>query len=99
MARAALARAISEAAASLASKGLSSGTSPALARLLGVISKHFAPLVGHKLAAQLAPVVGAAGGATVNALFSTHFQRVAAGHFRVRRLERKYGEATIEREW
>jgi hypothetical protein len=42
------------------------------------------------------PVVGAAGGATVNVLFITHFQAMAGGHFTVRRLERKYGAELVQ---
>ena len=36
-------------------------------------------------------MLGAVGGATVNMIFMNHFQRVARGHFAIRRLERQYG--------
>jgi hypothetical protein len=32
----------------------------------------------------------------VNTVFIDHFQQVAHGHFTVRRLERQYGNETIE---
>jgi hypothetical protein len=40
-------------------------------------------------------VLGALGGAAVNAAFMDHFQAVARGHFTVRRLERVYGRGTV----
>ena len=43
--------------------------------------------------ASAVPVLGAVGGATVNFVFMNHFQRVAHGHFTIRRLERMYGPA------
>jgi hypothetical protein len=45
------------------------------------------------------PVLGAAGGAAVNMIFMCHFQQVAHGHFIVRRLERLYGPALVQREY
>ena len=42
---------------------------------------------------------GAMGGATVNLLFMNHFQRVAHGHFTVRRLERHYGAETVRQRY
>ena len=39
---------------------------------------------------------GRAGGAVVNTLFMDHFQKMAQGHFTVRRLERKYGEGAVK---
>jgi hypothetical protein len=41
------------------------------------------------------PVLGALGGATVNAVFTDHFQSMARGHFVVRRLERLHGPETV----
>jgi hypothetical protein len=35
-------------------------------------------------------------GAMVNTVFIDHFQQVAHGHFTVRRLERQYGQETVE---
>jgi hypothetical protein len=54
-------------------------------------------VVSERSAASAIPVLGAVGGATVNLLFMNHFQRVAAGHFAIRRLEREYGAAVIRR--
>jgi len=42
-------------------------------------------------------VIGALGGATVNAIFVSHFQDMATGHFIVRRLERAHGMEAVRR--
>jgi hypothetical protein len=52
-------------------------------------------VVSERAAASALPVIGALGGATVNVLFMNHFQRVAQGHFMVRRLERQYGRDVV----
>ena len=44
-------------------------------------------------------LAGALGGAAVNYAFIDHFQRVARGHFTVRRLERRYGKERIRAEY
>lgn len=90
-ARAALAKAVSEAAAHLASRGLSQHSAPALVRLVNQIAARFSLVVSEKAAAQSMPLVGAIGGAVVNTLFMDHFQDMGRGHFIVRRLERTHG--------
>jgi len=97
--RAALARAVSEAASHIAQKGLSRGSAPALARLVSQIGSRFGVAVSEKAAAQAIPILGAAGGALVNTLFIDHFQGVARGHFIVRRLENAHGAEAIRREY
>ena len=44
-------------------------------------------------------MLGAVGGATLNVIFMNHFQRIAQGHFTVRRLERRYGSEVIRRQY
>jgi EcsC protein family len=97
--RAALARAVSEAAAYVAERGVAEEAAPALIRLVAKIAQRFAPAVADKLAAQAAPLFGAVGGAGVNLIFISHFQTVAQGHFTVRRLERKYGPDRVRQEY
>ncbi len=97
--RAALARAVSEAASHIAQKGLSSRSAPALVRLVSQIGSRFGVAVSEKAAAQAIPILGAAGGALVNTLFIDHFQGMARGHFIVRRLERAYDSETIHHEY
>jgi len=65
---------------------------PLMARLLG----RYLPLVGEKALAQAAPVAGAIGGAIINPVFMRHFQNKGRGHFIVRRLERRFGEARVK---
>jgi len=101
--RAALARSISEAAEWVATKGIARAaadrSSPALARLLATLAQRFGVAVSEKAVAQLVPLIGAAGGAAVNLVFMSHYQRTAWGHFTVRRLERTYGEVAVRAAW
>ena len=94
-ARAALAGAVTEAARHLASQGLGHGSAPALVRLIALIASRFGIVVSQKTAAQMVPILGAAGGAVVNTVFISHFQDMARGHFVVRRLERMHGEEAV----
>lgn len=97
--RVALARAVAEAAEYLAGKTaaekVAERSAPALVRLITGIATRFGLAVEDKIAAQLVPVIGAAGGALVNGVFIGHFQDMAWGHFTVRRLERQYGGAEV----
>ncbi len=97
--RTALARAVAYAAEYVAERGVARGiadsSAPTIAQLLARIAQRFGVAVGDKVAAQLVPVVGAAGGAAVNALFLKHYQDVARAHFSVRRLERVHGEGPV----
>jgi hypothetical protein len=94
--RAALAKALAEAAEHLAERGLAQQGAPALLRFTSQIAARFGIPVSEKMIAQSVPVIGAAGGAMINLLFIQHFQDLARGHFTVRRLERKYGTATVK---
>lgn len=96
-ARAAMAKAVSEAAAHLARHGLSAQGAPAVVRLISQIASRFSLIVSEKVAAQAVPVVGAVGGAVVNTLFIDHFQEMGQGHFLVRRLERLHGAEEVRR--
>jgi hypothetical protein len=94
--RAALARAVSQAAEYVAQRGIAGGrAAPALARLAATIAERFGAAVTDKAAAQLVPILGAAGGAAVNAVFLDHFQDTARAHFTVRRLERLHGTDAV----
>lgn len=96
-ARAAMAKAVSEAAAHLAEKGLTQKGAPAIIRLIAQIASRFSIVVSQKAAAQAVPVVGAFGGAVINTLFIHHFQDMGRGHFIVRRLERVHGPEEVKR--
>lgn len=93
--RAALAKAVSEAATHLAKKGLAQKGAPALVRLVTQVAARFSVVVSEKAAVQAVPLVGAVGGAAINTLFIDHFQDMGRGHFVVRRLERVHGTDVV----
>ena len=94
--RAALAKAIGEATEHIAARGAARESAPALVRLISVIAARFGVVVSEKAAAVAVPVLGAAGGAAINVLFLDHFQKMAQGHFTVRRLERTHGGPAVK---
>ena len=89
--RAAMAKAVSEAAQHIAQRGLAAGTAPPLVRFITKLGTRFGIPVTEKVMAQSVPIVGAAGGALINVVFIDHFQDLARGHFIVRRLENTHG--------
>jgi hypothetical protein len=89
--RAALTQVTRDAAVFIAQKGVAKEGAPVLVSFLGKIAARFGLEVSEKAAAQWIPIAGAVGGAALNVLFMQHFQRLAEGHFIVRRLERSYG--------
>jgi hypothetical protein len=95
--RAALASAVSEAAEYLATRRIIDESAPALVKFILKVSARFSVNVSQKAAAQMVPVVGAAGGGLLNLLFMDHFQDVARGHFTVRRLEREHSPEIVRR--
>ena len=97
--RAALAQSVAESARFILRQGLASETAPVLVRLISQIGARFGVAVSEKIAAQAIPVVGAVGGAAVNAVFADHFQTMARGHFIVRRLERAQGAELVRFEY
>jgi len=97
--RAALSKAVSDAASYLAEQGLAETGSPILVRLIAQISSRFGIIVSEKVAASAIPIIGAAGSAAINTVFMEHFQEMARGHFIIRRLERIHGKDVIKNEY
>jgi hypothetical protein len=97
--RAAVTRALSEAAEFIAQRGMVEEGAPMLVRLLANVASRFGIIVTDKLAAEIIPIFGALGGASVNLVFINHLQAAAEGHFIVRRLERTYGGEWVRREY
>jgi NAD(P)-dependent dehydrogenase (short-subunit alcohol dehydrogenase family) len=97
--RAALTQVTREAAAHLTTHGLTREGNSVIVRFLARISTRFGIEVSEKAAAQLVPLAGAAGGMAINVIFTQHFQRIAEGHFTVRRLERIYGSELVRNEY
>ena len=93
--RAALAKAVNDAAKHIAARGLSESSAPAQVKQISTVSSRFGVQVTEKIAAQSIPLIGAVGGAVINTLFIEHFQAMARGHFIVLRLEKTFGEEVI----
>ncbi len=66
-----------------------------LALLMAEVASRFGMSLSQKFALQAVPVVGALGGATLNAAFLAHYRGLARAHFTVRRLERRFGAEAI----
>jgi hypothetical protein len=93
--RAAMAKSVTRALQQMAGRGVIDESTSTIVRLLAQIGARFGVVVSQKVAAQAVPVLGAIGGAAINAAFVDHFQSLARGHFTVRRLERIYGKGTV----
>jgi EcsC protein family len=93
--RAALAQTMSEAAHFITEHGVAGQGAPVMIRLASEIASRFGFVISQKVAAQAVPVIGALGGAAVNATFMDHYQDLARAHFTVRRLERTYGREVV----
>lgn len=94
--RAALAKAVSDAAKFLTQRGALEQGAPAVMRLVAAISARFGVVVSEQLAAKAVPLIGATGGSMINVLFMNHFQDIARGHFIVKRLERLHGREAVK---
>jgi len=97
--RAALTRALSEAAEFVAQRGIAEEGTPIAIRVVANLASRFGVIVTDKMAAEMIPIFGALEGASINLLFINHFQAAARGHFIVRRLERKYGGEFVKKEY
>ncbi len=95
--RATLAGAVAEAARHLAQRGMAAEGAPALIRFITTIASRFGIVVTEKAAAMALPAIGAVGGGLVNGLFMSHFQNMARGHFKIRKLERRYGPEEVKK--
>ncbi len=94
--RLALSKAVTDALQYVARHGAGNASAPALVRLISALASRFGLVVTQKAMAQAIPIVGAVGGGLVNAVFISHFQDMARGHFAVRRLERAYGGEAVK---
>ena len=97
--RAALSKALSDAAEYIAKHGIVKNTAPPLMRFVTQVAARFGIPVTEKAIAQSLPLVGAAGGALINTMFIDHFQSISRGHFIVRRLERTYAPDIVKDEY
>ncbi len=70
---------------------IANNSAPALIRLIAAVAAQFEIRVTKKLLAQATPIIGAIGGAGLNAAFASYFQECARYHFGLKRLERERG--------
>jgi hypothetical protein len=98
-ARALISKYTSDVAALVLERGAIDASAPVVTSLVSEIVSRFGLVVSDKVAAGAVPILGAVGGATVNVIFMDHFQRIARGHFTLRRLERSYGAANVRRHY
>ncbi len=94
-ARKALSQITAELVAGMVERRVLDASAPVVTRMVSEIVSRFGLVWSERFAAGAVPVLGALGGATLNMIFMDHFERVAHGHFIIRRLERKHGAATI----
>jgi hypothetical protein len=98
-ARALIGKYTNDVAAYVLERGAVDASAPVVTGLVSEIVSRFGLVVSDKVAAGALPILGAVGGATVNVVFMDHFQRIAQGHFTLRRLERAYGSDDIRRRY
>lgn len=67
-------------------------TGSGLNGLIAKVAPRLSAVLGQKLAAQTAPVLGAVAGAAVNFAFTSYYQEIARVHFGLKRLARETGE-------
>jgi EcsC protein family len=90
-----LGRLTADTSALLLERGVANVSAPVVGGAVAEIAARYGVVVSERAAASALPLIGALGGATVNVLFMNHFQRLAQGHFMVRRLERQYGRDVV----
>ena len=94
-ARGTLNKLTAELVAGLMERTVLDASAPIVTRMVSEIVSRFGLVWSERFAAGAIPVLGALGGATLNMIFTDHFERVARGHFIIRRLERKYGREVV----
>jgi hypothetical protein len=95
-ARATLTKLTADVMSSLVQRGVLDISTPVVTRLVSEVVSRFGLVLSERVAAGAIPVLGAVGGATLNVMFTDHFERVARGHFTIRRLEREHGRDAIQ---
>jgi hypothetical protein len=98
-ARALISKYTNDAATYLLERGAVDASAPVISNLVSEIVSRFGLVVSDKVAAGAVPVIGAFCGATVNVIFMDHFQKIAKGHFTLRRLERLHGSASVRQQY
>jgi hypothetical protein len=95
-ARRTLSKLTAELVAGVVERNVLDVSAPVVTRMVSEIVQRFGLVWSERFAAGAVPVLGALGGASLNMIFMDHFERVAQGHFIIRRLERQYGTETVK---
>lgn len=95
-ARVTLARLTSNVVSNVAERAILDASAPMASRFVGELVSRLGVVLSERIAAGAVPVLGAVGGATLNMIFMDHFERLARGHFTLRRLERIHGPAPVK---
>ncbi len=93
--RATLAKLSGAVLAAMVERGALDTAAPVVARLVSEVVSRFGIVASERAAASGLPILGAIGGAALNVIFTDHFERMARGHFAIRRLERAYGAERV----
>jgi hypothetical protein len=80
-------------------RAFDTGAAPALIKLIARIARSFELALTEKLVAESVPLIGAIGGATINALFCDHFVEAARYHFGLLYLEGRHGKEAVRAEF
>jgi hypothetical protein len=80
-------------------RAFDTGAAPALMKLIARIARSFELALTEKLVAESVPLIGAIGGATINALFCDYFVEAARYHFGLLHLEQKHGKDAVQTEF
>jgi hypothetical protein len=72
------------------------GSAPVLVRLIANIAGKFEIAVSEKVLVEAIPIIGAAGGAVVNSVFTHYFNEAARYHFGIRKLELEHGADVVQ---
>lgn len=80
-------------------RAFDSGAAPALVKLIARIARSFELALTEKLVAESIPLIGAIGGASINALFCDYFVDAARYHFGLLHLEQTHGKEAVQTEF
>lgn len=70
-----------------------------VSQAVAMVAPRLAIVLGHKVAAQAVPVVGAVAGATINYAFMDYYEKMAEVHFGLRKLSRETDPVAVEKTW
>ena len=94
--RATLQRLTTNVVTAMVERGTLDASAPVVTRLIAEIVSRFGFVLTERAAAGALPVISMITSSTLNVIFMDHFERIARGHFTLRRLERAYGYELVQ---